>query len=160
MMEATLAESTGKTLAIGAAKKKKKAGTSKKKTTKASTKKESTLAAKKENPFVFKSTFTQKTLDQIHLEAGSVTDTLSSLQEQLIHTAEMINNAQNYIKHKNELDNPNKNEMNKISQTLDPAHHIFATMLTDDGYLPGVQLLHYSMEKHINSYLKNMDENK
>jgi hypothetical protein len=63
MMEATLAESTGKTLAIGAAKKKKKAGTSKKKTTKASTKKESTLAAKKENPFVFKSTFTQKTLD-------------------------------------------------------------------------------------------------
>ena len=50
--------------------------------------------------------------------------------------------------------------MNKISQTLDPAHHIFATMLTDDGYLPGVQLLHYSMEKHINSYLKNMDENK
>jgi len=41
---------------------------------------------------------------------------------------------------------------------LNPAKHVFATMLTDDGYLPGVQLLHFSMEKHINSYLVNKDK--
>ena len=71
MMEATLAESSK---ISSPAKKKKKAGFAKKKTTKTKT-----AAAKKENPFVFKSSFTQKNLDQIHLEAGSVTDTLSSL---------------------------------------------------------------------------------
>ena len=77
-----------------------------------------------------------------------------------MHTAEMINNGINYINHKNELANPSiKNDKNH-AQTLDPSHHIFATMLTDDGYLPGVQLLHFSMDKFINAYLKNADENK
>ena len=46
------------------------------------------------------------------------------------------------------------------SRVLDPSKHIFATLLTDDSYLPGVQLLHFSLQKHVNLELLKLDSEK
>ena len=43
-------------------------------------------------------------------------------------------------------------------QQINPKKHIFVTMMTDDSYIQGVQALHYSLDKHINSKIKSHNQ--
>ena len=95
----------------------------------------------------------------MHLESGSVTDTLAFLQSQLTNTVSLLNSGIQQIHKKQGIVEENEKRQEK-SRILDPAKHVFATLLTDDGYLPGVQLLHYSLQKHVNRELERQDTEK
>jgi hypothetical protein len=43
--------------------------------------------------------------------------------------------------------------------SIDPRKHVFCTLLSDDTYLAGVQVLAYSINKHVNRLSLNMPAN-
>lgn len=49
------------------------------------------------------------------------------------------------------IQNQKANERPAVESRIDRRKHVFCTLITDDTYFPGVQMLAFSINKHINS---------